>query len=69
MLHSAPNTDAFNLRPDAWQTLPWDYHWHLEILPRLTRVAGFETGTDFYINPTAPEEAARYLREAEIAPL
>jgi len=39
----------------------------LEILPRLTRGAGFETGTDFYINPTAPEDAARYLREVEEA--
>ncbi|MBW2040171.1 MAG: galactose-1-phosphate uridylyltransferase [Deltaproteobacteria bacterium] len=40
------------------------YHWHLEIMPKLTKVAGFEWGTGFYINPTPPEEAARYLREA-----
>jgi UDPglucose--hexose-1-phosphate uridylyltransferase len=40
------------------------YHWHIEIIPKLTRVAGFEWGTGFYINPTPPEEAARYLREA-----
>ncbi len=39
------------------------YHWHLEIIPKLTKVAGFEWGTGFYINPTPPEEAARYLRE------
>jgi UDPglucose--hexose-1-phosphate uridylyltransferase len=39
------------------------YHWHIEIIPRLTRVAGFEWGTGFYINPTPPEEAARLLRE------
>lgn len=39
------------------------YHWHLEIIPRLTRVAGFEWGTGFYINPVLPEEAARSLRE------
>jgi UDPglucose--hexose-1-phosphate uridylyltransferase len=32
----------------------------------LTKVAGFEWGTGFYINPTSPEEAARYLREAVI---
>jgi UDPglucose--hexose-1-phosphate uridylyltransferase len=42
------------------------YHWHLEIMPRVTKVAGFEWGTGFYINPTPPEEAAKYLRE--IAP-
>lgn len=40
------------------------YHWHIEIIPKLTKVAGFEWGTGFYINPTPPEEAAEYLREA-----
>jgi len=41
------------------------YHWHFEIMPKLTKVAGFEWGTGFYINPTPPEEAAQYLREAK----
>lgn len=41
------------------------YHWHIEILPRLTRMAGFEFGTDYFINPTPPEMAARYLRESK----
>ncbi len=41
------------------------YHWHIEIIPKLTKVAGFEWGTGFYINPTPPEEAAKYLREVE----
>ncbi|MBZ5522023.1 MAG: galactose-1-phosphate uridylyltransferase [Acidobacteriia bacterium] len=41
------------------------YHWHLELVPRLTKIAGFEWGTGFYINPTPPEEAAQFLREAE----
>jgi UDPglucose--hexose-1-phosphate uridylyltransferase len=40
-----------------------EYHWHLEIMPKLTKVAGFEWGTGFYINPTTPEDAAHYLRE------
>lgn len=40
------------------------YHWHLELMPKLTRVAGFEWGSGFYINPTPPEEAARFLRDA-----
>ena len=40
------------------------YHWHLEIIPKLTKIAGFEFGSGFYINPTPPEEAARYLRES-----
>lgn len=52
-------------------TAPFDsgelahYHWHLEIFPRLTRVAGFEWGSGFYINPVLPEEAADFLREVE----
>jgi UDPglucose--hexose-1-phosphate uridylyltransferase len=51
-------------------TAPFDksqhdyYHWHFEIIPRLTKVAGFEWGSGFYINPTPPEDAAIYLREA-----
>lgn len=38
------------------------YHWHIEVMPRLTRTAGFEWGTGFYINQTSPEEATRVLR-------
>jgi UDPglucose--hexose-1-phosphate uridylyltransferase len=40
-------------------------HWHIEIIPKLTKVAGFEWGSGFYINPTPPEEAAKYLKEVE----
>lgn len=54
MVHTAPHTDSHSL----------EYHWHVEIIPKLTRVAGFEWGTGFYINPTPPEDAAQYLREA-----
>ena len=43
-----------------------EYHWHLELIPKLTKVAGFEWGTGFYINPTPPELAAKYLREAKL---
>lgn len=42
------------------------YHWHIEIFPRLTRVAGFEWGSGFYINPVPPEEAAAFLRNVEL---
>ncbi len=41
------------------------YHWHIEMMPKLTKVAGFEWGTGFYICPTPPEESARFLREAQ----
>ena len=41
------------------------YHWHVELMPKLTRTAGFESGTGFYINPTSPEEATQVLRSAK----
>jgi UDPglucose--hexose-1-phosphate uridylyltransferase len=40
------------------------FHWHLEVIPKLTRVAGFEWGSGFFINPVAPEDAAAALRES-----
>ncbi len=52
-------------------TAPFDtpalghYHWHIEIIPRVTKVAGFEWGTGFYINPVPPEEAATFMRSLE----
>ena len=52
-------------RMGYWVTLDLDYHWHIEIMPKLTHVAGFEWGTGFYINPTIPEEAAEFLRGIE----
>jgi UDPglucose--hexose-1-phosphate uridylyltransferase len=42
------------------------YHWHMEIIPKLTKMAGFEWGTGFYINPTPPEESAKFLRDAAL---
>ncbi|UCD18334.1 MAG: galactose-1-phosphate uridylyltransferase [Candidatus Zixiibacteriota bacterium] len=41
------------------------YHWHFEVIPKLTKVAGFEWGSGFYINPTKPEDAAAYMREID----
>ena len=56
VIHSAPVHDG-----------PTEhYHWHVEIMPKLTKVAGFEWGTGFYINPTSPEESAKFLREARV---
>lgn len=39
------------------------YHWHIEILPRVSRYGGFELGSDIVINTMPPEEAAGYLKE------
>jgi UDPglucose--hexose-1-phosphate uridylyltransferase len=56
MIHTAPLEEP---------NLPY-YHFHIEITPRLTKVAGFEWATGFYINPTKPEDTAAYLREVEL---
>jgi UDPglucose--hexose-1-phosphate uridylyltransferase len=53
MLHTAP------LREGALD----HFHWHLEIIPKLTNVAGYEWGSGFFINPVPPEDAAAALRE------
>jgi UDPglucose--hexose-1-phosphate uridylyltransferase len=42
------------------------YHWHFEIVPKLTSIAGFEWGSGFYINPIPPEDACRHLREVKL---
>ncbi|WP_028583268.1 galactose-1-phosphate uridylyltransferase [Desulfogranum mediterraneum] len=42
------------------------YHWHFEIVPKLTSIAGFEWGTGFYINPMPPEETCTYLKEVSL---
>jgi len=56
--------DSPNLLPKAnyWATIKADFHWHIEITPRLYRTTGFELGTGFYINRIAPEKAAGLLR-------
>lgn len=69
-LKQAANDPPFNL---VLHTAPLRqgeviYHWHFEILPRLTIVAGFEWGTDMYINPTPPEIAAQSLNEISLKP-
>lgn len=60
VLHTAPN-----LLPQKgyWQTVRDDYHWFLEIIPRVRRTDGFEWGSGFFINPVPPEQAAARLRE------
>ena len=52
LLHTAPVADRCEQA----------FHWHFEVIPQLTRVAGFEWGSGFYINPTTPEMAAESLR-------
>lgn len=67
ILHSAPPPHPRAGHPNYWESLPCDYHWHIELAPKLTRLAGFEWGSGFYINPTPPEEAAEFLRSADLS--
>lgn len=64
VLHTAPNPVP---RPGFWRTIGVDFHWHVEFIPRIFSVAGFEWGTGCYINPTPPESAAEYLRQRRSA--
>lgn len=55
-IHTSPtrkNTDRY-------------YHWHMELIPKLTLAAGFELGTGMYINIAIPEECAEYLRDVDV---
>ena len=63
LIHTSPNRIP---RRGFWHTIMEDYHWHFEIIPRIIRVAGFEWGTGLYVNPTSPEDAAKYLREISV---
>jgi UDPglucose--hexose-1-phosphate uridylyltransferase len=66
VVQTAPFRKAGGLYTTKWATIEKDYHWHIELMPRLTRLAGFEKGTGFYICPVPPEKMAEYLREVEI---
>ena len=65
VLHTAPFRRDTG-KKGYWDTIERDYHWHFEILPILTRVAGFEWGSGFYINPLPPEDACKSVKEAVI---
>jgi len=66
VLHNTPNIRGEKKRINWWETIRYDWHWHIELTPKITPIAGFEWGTGIYINPVAPEKAAKYLREVEI---
>jgi UDPglucose--hexose-1-phosphate uridylyltransferase len=55
ILHTAPFDTAAALH----------YHWHIEVIPSLTRAAGFEMGSGFFVNPVPPEEATLRLRQVD----
>lgn len=70
-IESALGRPAYNL---VLHLNPFDsghrqhYHWRMELIPRLTKIAGFEWGTGMMINPYPPEAAAELLRSQAVAP-
>ncbi|MFH1762510.1 MAG: galactose-1-phosphate uridylyltransferase [bacterium] len=63
MMHTGPLRFG---KTQYGKTVERDFHWHIEIIPRLVHTAGFEWGSGFYINPTPPEDAAEFLRKVKI---
>ena len=63
IVHTAPFRKK---KTNKWRTIEDDYHWHIELVPRLAREAGFERGSGFYICAIPPEDTAEFLREVEI---
>jgi UDPglucose--hexose-1-phosphate uridylyltransferase len=68
-LHKALNNPAYNFMilsaPCHEEDLEY-FHWHIQIVPRVAQVAGFEMGSGIYINTVIPEETAKFLRETKV---
>ncbi|MDL1878795.1 galactose-1-phosphate uridylyltransferase, partial [Cytophagia bacterium CHB2] len=60
-IHSGPNLFAGKNR-GYWKTVERDFHWHIEITPRLRSYTSFEMGFGFHVNPMPSEKAAELLR-------
>ncbi len=62
ILHTAPNQFHRSAEQHS-RPGPSDYfHWHLEIIPRVRELTGFEFGTGISVNPVLPELAGEKLR-------
>lgn len=57
VLHTSSNEGGKN---------PQEYHWHFEIIPRLSKLSGIEWGAEYFINPVCPEQAAKELNETRL---
>lgn len=64
IVHNSLNLKSYSIWVKKFPWLEVGYHWHISIVPRLAKTAGFEWGTGFDINPTPPELAAEYLRQS-----
>ncbi len=54
---------AIHTAPKDEEDRPY-YHWHLQLIPRMTKAAGLELGSGMYVNVAAPEDTAEAMRQA-----
>ncbi|MCX6806603.1 MAG: galactose-1-phosphate uridylyltransferase [Candidatus Berkelbacteria bacterium] len=56
-IHNSPRKDNFHEE---------SFHWHMEIMPRLTRFGGYELGSGIIIDVVSPERSAEFLRKVKV---
>ena len=65
LLHDPPVNLSFLLAANGSEESLKAHRWHIELFPRLTPLAGLETGLGAHINEVAPECAADRLRSLD----
>lgn len=66
VLYTAPPNNPRPEYPNYWQSIQYDFHWHLTLVPRITRIGGMEMGCGIMVNPVPPEKSAFLL--SQVAP-
>jgi len=66
VLHISPNEKSPFLASEDWNFLSHGFHWHMEILPRISNIARFKREEEFFTNPLTPEEAAQQLKAIKV---
>ncbi len=59
-IHTAPYRKP---KAGAWDTIELDYHWHIQMRPRMDLLNGLKESGGFHLNPIPPEEAAKVISE------
>lgn len=73
-MRKALNSPAYNIVlhnspvncEDDYPGMSKYFHWHIEILPRITNITAITMGGGGYVNPTLPEDAAEFMRNIPV---
>ena len=65
-LDAALGDPPYNLVVHSAPPGPGPFHWYVEIVPRVSVVAGFEQATGILVNVVPPDRAARELRDEDL---